>query len=46
MKAEYVATCEVEKEAVWLWKFLVRLWVILFVVSSLVLFYGNSGAVA
>ena len=46
MKAEYVTTCEVAKEAVWLKKFLSDLGVIRMEQFSITLFYENCGAVA
>ncbi|KAH9744325.1 Integrase catalytic domain-containing protein [Citrus sinensis] len=45
-KAEYVATSEAAKEAIWLCKFLRNLEVVLVVTAPLKLFYDNGGAVA
>ena len=46
MEAEYVATCEVVKEAVWLKKFLSDLGVVRIEQVPITLFCNNSGAVA
>ena len=46
MEAEYVAACEVAKEAVWLKKFLSDLGVVRMEQVPITLFYDNSGAVA
>ena len=46
MEAEYVATCEAPKEAVWLKKFLYDLSVIRMEQVPITLFYDNSGTVA
>ena len=45
-KAEYVATSEAAKEAIWLCKFLRNLEVVPVVTTPLKLFCNNSGAVA
>ena len=45
-EAEYVATCEAAKEAVWLKKFLMELGVVLASLSPITLYYDNSGVVA
>ena len=45
MEAEYVATCEAAKEAVWLKKFLSDLGVVRMEQVLTTLFYDNSGAV-
>ena len=46
MEAEYVATCEAAKEAVWLKKFLSDLGVVRMEQVLTTLFYDNSGVVA
>ncbi|TYK24106.1 gag/pol protein [Cucumis melo var. makuwa] len=46
MEAEYVAACEVAKEAVWLRKFLIDLKVVPNMSKPITLYYVNSGAVA
>ena len=46
MEVEYVATCEVAKEAIWLKKFLSNLGVIRMEQVPITLFCDNSGAVA
>ena len=46
MEVEYVATCEVAKEAVQLKKFLSDLGVVRMEQVPITLFYDNSGAVA
>ena len=46
MEAEYIATCEVVKEAVWLKKFLSDLGVVRMEQVPITLFCDNSGAVA
>ena len=46
MEAEYVATCEVAKEAVWLKKFLSDLGVMRMEQVPITLFCDNSGVVA
>ena len=46
MEAEYVATCEAAKEAVWLKKFLTDLEVVPNMHLSITLYCDNSGAVA
>ena len=46
MEAEYVAACEVAKEAIWLKKFLYDLSVIRMEQVSITLFCDNSGAIA
>ena len=46
MEAEYVAACEVAKEAVWLKKFLSNLGVIRMEQVPITLFCDNSGVVA
>ena len=46
MEAEYVVTCEVAKEAVWLKKFLYDLGVVRIEQVPITLFCDNSGAVA
>ena len=46
MEAEYVATCEAAKEAVWLRKFLGDLEVVLDMDRPLTLYCDNSGEVA
>ena len=46
MEAEYVAACEVAKEAVWLKKFLSNLGVIRMEQVPITLFCDNSGAIA
>ena len=46
MEAEYVAACEVAKEAVWLKKFLYNLGVVRMEQVPITLFCNNSGAVA
>ncbi|TYK03174.1 gag/pol protein [Cucumis melo var. makuwa] len=46
MEAEYVATCEAAKEAVWLKKFLTDLEVVPNMHLPITLYCGNSGAVA
>ena len=46
MEAEYVAACEVAKEAVWLKKFLSDLGVVRMEQAPITLFYDNSGAVS
>ena len=46
MEAEYIAACEVAKEAVWLKKFYTHLDVAPEVEKPLVLFYHNSEAIA
>ena len=46
MEAEYVATCETAKEAVWLKKFLSDLGVMRMEQVPISLFCDNSGAVA
>ena len=45
-EAEYVATCEAAKEAVWLKKFLMDLGVVPAAQSPITLYCKNSGAVA
>jgi hypothetical protein len=45
MEAEYVASCEVAKEVVWLRKFLVDLGVMRIKQSPIMLFCDNSGAI-
>ena len=45
IKVEYVASCEVAKEAVWLHKFLTTLKVIPDMDKPLTLYYDNNGAV-
>ena len=45
-EAEYVATCEVAKEAIWLKKFLMELGVVPASLSPITLYCDNSGAVA
>ena len=45
-EAEYVAACEVAKEAVWLKKFLIELGVVPASLSPITLYCDNSGAVA
>ena len=46
MEAEYVATCEVAKEAIWLKKFLSNLGVLRMEQVPITLFCDNNGAVA
>ena len=46
MEAEYGATCEAAKEAVWLKKFLSNLGIVKMEQVPITLFYNNSGAVA
>ena len=46
MEAEYIAACEVAKEAVWLRKFFTDLEVVPDMDEPLVLYCDNSGAVA
>ena len=46
MEAEYVATCEAAKEAVWLKKFLYDLGVVSMEQVPITLFCDNSGVVA
>ena len=46
IEAEYVAACEVEKEAVWVNKFLMKLEVVPASLSPITLYCGNSGAMA
>ena len=46
MEAEYVAACEVAKEAVWLRKFLIDLEVVPDAAQPMTLYCDNSGAVA
>ena len=46
MEAEYVATCKVAKEAIWLKKFLSNLGVLRMEQVLITLFYDNSGVVA
>ena len=46
MEAEYVAACEVEKETIWLKKFLSDLGVVRMEQVPITLFCDNSGAVA
>ena len=46
MEAEYVATCEATKEAIWLKKFLSDLGVVRMEQVPITLFYDNSGVVA
>ena len=46
MEAEYVATCEVAKEAIWLKKFLSDLGVVRMEQAPITLFCDTSGAVA
>ena len=46
MEAEYVAACEVAKEAVWLQKFLMDLEVVQDAEQPMTLFCDNNGAVA
>ena len=46
MEAEYVATCEATKEAIWLKKFLFDLGVVRMEQVPITLFYDNSGVVA
>ena len=46
MKAEYVASCEAAKEAIWLKKFLSDLGVVRMEQVPITLFCDNSGAVA
>ena len=46
MEAEYVATCEVAKEVVWLKKFLSNIGVMRMEQLPITLFCDNSGAVA
>ena len=46
MEAEYVATCEVAKEAIWLKKFLFDLGVVRMEQAPITLFCDTSGAVA
>ena len=43
MEVEYFLIFEVAKEVVWLWKFLLRLVVVLLAISPLVLFCDNNG---
>ena len=46
MEAEYVATCEVAKEAIWLNKFLSNLGLLRIEQVPITLFCDNNGAVA
>ena len=46
MEAEYVATCEVAKEVVWLRKFLIDLQVVPSASHSMTLYYDNSRTIA
>ena len=46
MEAEYVATSEAAKEAIWLKKFLMELGVIAKAVDPMILYCDNSGAIA
>ena len=46
MEAEYIATCEAAKESVWLKKFYTDLEVVPNMKKPLVLYCGNSGAMA
>ena len=46
MEAEYVAACEVAKEAIWLKKFLSDLGIMRMEQVLITLFYDNNGAVA
>ena len=46
MEAEYVATCEATKEAIWLKKFLFNLGVVRMEQVPITLFCDNSGVVA
>ena len=46
MEAEYVATCEAAKEAIWLKKFISNLGVVRMEQVHITLFGDNSGAVA
>ena len=46
MEAEYVATCEVAKEAIWLKKFLSNLGVLRMEQVPITLFCDNNGAIA
>ena len=46
MEAEYVATCEATKEAIWLKKFLIDLGVVRMEQVPITLFCDNSGAIA
>ena len=45
-EAEYVATCEAAKKAVWIKKFLIELGVVPASLSPITLYCDNSGAVA
>ena len=45
-EAEYIATCEAAKEAIWLKKFLMELEVVPVSLSPITLYCDNSGAVA
>ena len=44
MEAKYIVTFEVEKEVVWLRKFLMGLGVVLLPIPPMTLFYDNNGA--
>lgn len=45
MEAKYIATFEVEKEVIWLRKFLMRLRVVSLLILPMTLFYDNNGVV-
>ena len=44
MEAKYIATFEVEKEVIWLRKFLMELGVVSLPIPPMTLFYDNNGA--
>ena len=45
-EAEYIATSDAVKEAVWLWKFIDELGVAPSVDGPILLYYDNTGAIA